>query len=131
MAFEVTIEQNRTTDFTVTLKTATGGYLQLAEADKVRYKQGRGTDSPDLDILSGTATSNSSSVTIDERGDGEATHCSITVRLAQGDTSDLAGSYAAEIGVVDAGETTPVDALKSAEKGTVHVIPSLGGNVGT
>ena len=130
MSFEIRAAAGRTQDFTVTLKTASAGYLQLASSDKVRFKMGRACGTPTLDILSGTATSNSSAVTIDERGDGEETHCSVTVRLAQADTTDLRGVYDAEISVVDDSETAPADAIKVAEKGTVCIEPSLGGSLG-
>jgi hypothetical protein len=128
--FNVVVHSGRTKDFTVTIKTASGGYLQLAATDMVRLKVGRGSQTtPTLDILSGTATANSSSVTIDQRGDGSATHCQVTVRLAQGDTSSLLGEYQAEVLVVDDSETAPADAVKAAEYGLINVIASMAGNV--
>lgn len=128
--FNVVAYAGRTKDFTVLIKTASGGYLQLAATDTVRLKVGRGSQTtPTLDILSGTATANGSSVTIDQRGDGSATHCQVTVRLAQGDTSSLLGEYQAEVLVVDDSETAPADAVKAAEYGLINVIASMAGNV--
>ena len=88
-----------------------------------------GTDTPVLD-LDQTATSNGSKVTVDETGDGSATHCSVTVRLAQGDTDDLLGAYVCSIEVVDDSETAPADAIKMAEMGVLHFIATGGGDIG-
>jgi len=55
---------------------------------------------------------------------------SVTVRLAQGDTSDMEGAYDAEVLVVDDSETAPADAIKAAEYGVLHVYPSQSGDVG-
>ena len=88
MAFEHTVEAGRTQDVTVTIKTASGGYAQIAATDEVRCKVGTGTGTPDLDLTSEAATANGSRVTIAQRGDGSAVHCSVTVRLA----CTLAGS---------------------------------------
>ncbi len=130
MAFAENVEAGRTEDFTVTIKTASGGYLQLEATDMVRFKMGRDNAEPTLDILSGTPTDNDSSVTIDQRGDGSSTHCEVTLRLAQGDTQDLEGTYDAEISVVDDSEAAPADAIKRAERGAFTVIPNMTGNLG-
>ncbi len=129
MSFEVKGHAARTTDFSVSIKTSSGGYIQLANDDVVRVKLGRsGTVALDLDSVA--ATANGSRVTIDETGDGSATHNSSTVRLAQGDTEDLAGAYDCEVLLVDNSETAPADAIKAAEYGIVHIIRSLDGDVG-
>ena len=129
MSFEIVAHAGRTEDFTVTIKTPAEDYVQLAVTDIVRFKASRGEETPLLD-LDQTATANGSVVTVDERGDGSATHCSVRVRLAQGDTSGLLGSYEAEVAVVDDSETAPADAIKTAEKGVVHFIGSGAGDVG-
>ena len=104
--------------------------MQLAATDVVRCKIIRsGTVALDLDSVA--ATSNGSGVTIDEVGDGSATHCSVTVRLAQGDTSGLQGIYDVIVGVVDDSETAPADAFKVAERGVLAVsTPAITGDVG-
>ena len=114
MSFEVKAYANRTVDFTVTLKTNSGGYLQLQAGDVVRVKIGRvGTVGLDLD--SAAASANGSSVTVAQLGDGSATHASVTVRLAQGDLNGMQGTYDVEALVVDDSETTPADSIKAAE----------------
>jgi len=130
MAFEIVAEAGRTVDFTVTLKTASGGYLQLQASDVVRCKIGRGASTPDLDLDSVAATADGSVVTVEELGDGSATHASATVRLAQGDTDDLFGPYEAEVTVVDSSETDPADAIKTCEQGCVHFMRTMNGDVG-
>lgn len=130
MSFEVVAEAGRTVDFTVQIKEDDGTYLQLAATDHVRCKIGRGTGTPTLDLDSVAATANGSVVTIDQRGDGSTTHCSVTVRLAQGDTSSLWGAYTCEVAVIDDSETAPADAIKSAETGAVHFTRTMAGDVG-
>jgi len=128
MAFEITAYANRTTDHTVTIKTATGGYVQLEATDVVRFKAGRG-GAVVLD-LDQTATANGSKVTVDQVGNGSSVHASVTVRLAQGDTSALTGIYDAEVLVVDDSETAPANAVKVASYGVLGVVSSLDGDVG-
>lgn len=129
MSFEVKAYANRTFDFTIALKTKSGGYLQLQAGDVVRVKIGR-VGTVELDLDSVAATSNGSLVTVDELGDGSATHASVTVRLAQGDLTGMQGSYDVEALVVDDSETNPADAIKAAEYGCLHVLPSMDGDVG-
>jgi len=127
--FEIICQANRTTDWTIAIKTASGGYLQLAATDVVRVKVSRaGTTILDLDSVA--ASSNGSSVTVDELGDGSTTYASVTLRLAQGDTASLQGTYDVEVAVVDDSETTPADAIKTAERGVLHIVPSGDGDVG-
>jgi len=129
MSFEVKAHANRTVDFTVVLKTAGGDYLQLQASDVVRVKVGRaGTVELDLDSIA--ATPNGSVVTVDQLGDGSATHASATVRLAQGDLDGMQGTYDISIGVVDDSESAPADAFKCAEMGALSVIPTMNGDVG-
>ena len=56
MSFQIKAYDNRTVDFTVTIKTDAGGYLQLTVTDVVRVKIGRaGTVELDLDSAADTA----------------------------------------------------------------------------
>ena len=131
MSFEAFAEKNRTLDLTVTLTENDGTTsVTLAADDVVRFKMGRRPGAlPDLDIDSAGATANGSKVTIDERGPSPA--ASVTIRLAQGDTVNLVPTvYDAEVTVVDNSETAPVDAIKHAEFGTVHLEETLGGSIG-
>ena len=121
---------NRTHDFTVQLKTPSGGYAQLAATDVVRCKIGRGTGVPSLDLDTVAATANSSSVTVAELGDGSATHASVTIRLAQADLSSLQGAYDIEVSVVDDSETAPADAIKAVGYDVLVVIATMGGDIG-
>jgi hypothetical protein len=130
MSFKVKAYANRTVDFTVTLKTNSGDYLQLQSGDVVRVKVGR-VGTVELDLDSAAASANGSSVTVDQLGDGSATHASVTVRLAQGDTNGMRGAYDCEVLVVDDSETSPADAIKAAEIGVIHVLgPLQDGDVG-
>jgi len=129
MSFESKAYAGRTLDLTVTIKTDSGGYLQLAADDVVRVKIGR-VGAVALDLDSVAATANGSVVTVDEVGDGSATHATVTVRLAQGDLTGLRGTYSMEILVVDNSETAPADAVKAAEIGVLHIIPTQDGDVG-
>ena len=129
MSFLAKAYAGRTLDLTVTIKTDSGGYLQLAADDVVRVKVGRaGAAAIDLDSVA--ATANGSVVTVDEVGDGSATHASVTVRLAQGDLSGMQGAYSMEVLVVDNSETAPADAIKAAEIGVLNVLPTQDGDVG-
>jgi len=129
MSFEVKAYANRTVDFTVTLKTNSEGYLQLQAGDVVRVKVGR-AGTVELDLDSVAATMNGSVVTVDEVGDGSATHASVTVRLAQGDLDGMSGLYSVEVLVVDDSEVSPADAIKACEYGCLGVLPSMNGDVG-
>jgi hypothetical protein len=121
MGFEIVTEQGRTRDFTATLKTASGGYLQLAAEDVVRMKVGRGGSSV-LDLDSVADTASGSGITVDQLGDGASTHCSVTIRLAQGDVESLKGMYQAEIDVVDESSVSPSNALLPVDRGSVSVV---------
>ena len=129
MSFEIKAYANRTVDFTVTLKTNSGGYLQLQASDVVRVKVGR-VGTVELDLDSAAASANGSSVTVDEVGDGSATHASVTVRLAQGDLDGMQGTYDISVSVCDDSETSPVNAIKCAEVGVLSVIPTMNGDIG-
>lgn len=129
MSFSAKAYANRTVDFTAQIKTDSGGYLQLAADDVVRVKVGR-VGAVILDLDSVAATANGSVVTVDEIGDGSATHASCTVRLAQGDLDGMQGAYSIEVLVVDNSETAPADAVKAAEIGCLTVLATQNGDVG-
>ena len=130
MGFEIVAEQGRTQDFTITIKQADGGYLQLAETDVVRMKIGRGGTTV-LDLDDKAVTTNKSGITIISRGNGSSVHCSVTVRLAQADLADMSGFYRAAVLVVDDSETAPANAIKPADVGSVVVVGTkLGGDEG-
>ena len=131
MSFYYVIEKNRTVDVVHLLYEDDGSTsVTLAADDVVRFKMGRRDGAqPSLDLDSAGDTSNGSGVTVDELGTSPTAQA--TIRFAQGDTSGLvAGVYEAEISVVDNSETSPTDAIKSFEFGTVAVLETLGGSVG-
>lgn len=124
MSFELLAYANRTTDFTVALFETDGTTpLVLGASDAVRCKIGR-RGAVVLDLRSGTPTANKSLVSIEHTDPASA-----TLRLAQADTAALAGTYDAEVLVVDAAETQPANAVKAAQYGVLHVYPSQDGGV--
>ena len=132
MAFQVTFRKGRTSDDTVTLYESDGTTsITLAGSDVVRFKAyKRDAATPVLDIDSAADSANSSGITVDETGPDPV--ASVTLRVAQGDTSSLdPGVYRAEIDVVDDSETAPADAIKHAESGICVILGSGGGDVGT
>ncbi|MBD3405249.1 MAG: hypothetical protein GF411_03820, partial [Candidatus Lokiarchaeota archaeon] len=99
MSFLLTANENRTKDYTVSIKSASGGYTQLESTDVVRVKIHRaGTTVLDL---GGDATSNGSFSQISNVGDGSSVHAQASLRLAQGDLNGMKGMYDVEIAVVD------------------------------
>ena len=132
--FEIFVHRGGTVDWRGSLYEADGTTpIVLASTDKVRVKIGRGDQvaAPDLDILSGTATSNSSSVTIDTVGVAATTAAQYTLRLAQVDTALLTGPvYEGLVAVVDDSETAPADAFIVVEYFVLHVLPALAGSKG-
>ncbi len=130
MSFNYIVEKRRTLDIKHLLfEDDESTSITLAETDVVRFKMGRRDGvKPDLDLVSGVATANGSTITIEQRGPSPGAE--VTVRFAQADTSGLvAGPYDAEIMVVDDSEIAPADAVKSAEFGTVHLLETMGGSV--
>lgn len=126
MSFEIRAYAGRTVDFTVPIFEADGStVIVLTNTDVVRCKVGRGSATPDLDIDSVGALTGDSIVTIDTLDPA-----SVTVRLAQADTAGLLGIYDIEVSVVDDSETTPADAIKAAEKGSIGFSPAPGGDIG-
>jgi len=125
MSFEACVDAGRTVDFTVPIYESDGSTaIVLAATDVVRVKIGR-RETVSLDLDSVAATENGSVVTVDETNPA-----SVTVRLAQADTIGLDGAYDCEVSVVDDSEESPADAIKCAEKGVIHFLPSMSGDVG-
>ncbi len=122
--FNVRAEANRTKDFTLTIKSPSGGYVQLEATDIVRVKIGRcGGVVLDLD---NSATANGSVVTVTNVGDGSAVHAAANLRLDQGDTG-LIGVHSMEVNVVDDSDS---DKIKAADYGSVFFEESQDGDVG-
>ncbi len=118
MAFEIFVEQGRKRSWTVALTDADGADVNIAAVDAVRFKVGRRNAAPDLDLDSDTHTSNLS-YTADTND--------VNVTLLAANTSGMtAGTYSAEIALVDASDS---NAILSAELGTVHIIATLAGDV--
>lgn len=131
--FEIFVHRGATVDWRGNLYESDGTTpIVLASTDKVRVKVGRGDQAtPDLDILSGTPTSNSSSVTINNVGVAGTTAAQYTLRLAQADTALLtAPVYEGLVAVVDDSETAPADAFIGVEYFVLHVLPALAGSKG-
>lgn len=125
MSFMLRAEAGRTKDYTVTIKSPSGGYVALESTDVVRVKIGRvGAIALDLD---GTATAQGSVVTVTELGDGSSVHAAASIRLAQGDTEGMSGIYAAEVLVVDDSDG---DLVKAVDYGCIGFEPSQDGDVG-
>ena len=127
MSFLIIAHAKRTKDFTLTIKSPSGGYVVLADTDIVRVKISRGNATV-LD-LDNNATDDGSVVTIAGRG-ADDTFATATLRLAQGDLTTLKGMYEMEITVVDASETDPDNAIKVVDIGSVEILASPSGDVG-
>ena len=126
MSFEIKCHANRTQDFTIALFENDGSTaLTLEATDVVRVKVGQSGATPAIDIDSILATANGSVVTIDT-----LSPASVTLRLAQGDTTSLSGLYDIEVNVVDDSEDAPEDAIKAAEYGALTVVASQLGDTG-
>jgi hypothetical protein len=127
------IEANRTTDYKFFLYKSDKKAAALAATDAARFKLSKAPDSetPTLDLISGAATANGSTVTINALGTEDTTPAEVTVRFAQGDTKGLARreDYHGELIVIDDSETAPPDAAKRAGYGPVTVKPAAGGSV--
>lgn len=129
--FEIVAYRGRTKEYTGTLYRSDGTTaLVLASGSKVRFKAGRGDQAtPLLDLVSGVATPNGSTVVLDTLGSG-STPARYTVRLAQDDLADIEpGTYDAEVVVIDHGSSGPADAAKVAASGTLHIIGRMGGGL--
>jgi hypothetical protein len=129
-SFEVIVYQDRTGDYMGELFQKDYSPYVLQPNDKVRFKVGRGQDIPlILDLLDGSYTVNKSFVQVVSRGTlgPPAMPASYFVQFGQGDIAGITpGAYDAEVSVVRA-----VDGLCDlAEPGVVHIIGTMGGNLG-
>ena len=130
-SFEKTIYQNRTADLTFTLYQEDGTTgVAIAATDVVRFKLARGDGAtPIIDADSVAASANGSVVTLATL----TAPAVVDVRLAQEDleAADLMpGAYRAEVVLVDDSETAPADAAKHVQSGIIHVVGTLGGDIG-
>ena len=125
--FELSAHQGRTVAFQGRLYESDGTtVVALAADDVVRFKIGRGSAAPHLDVGSDAATADGSIVTIDDVGD-EDTAAQYTVTLNEDDLADVpAGTYDVELSVYDASEGV----LKLVEQGCMHVLAAMAGEVG-
>jgi len=125
MADELFFNRNRTSTQSITLYEADGNGLTLGASDKLRFKMFRRDQAtPVLDLLSGTATSSGSLLSITQA----ASAAEGALKIAQGDlASVLPGVYSYEISVVDHADS---DLIKDADEGIVTIMASGGGSVG-
>jgi hypothetical protein len=125
MSFELFFNRNRTSTQSITLEEADGNGLTLGASDKLRFKLFRRDQAtPILDLLSGTATSSGSVLTITQT----ASAAEATLKVAQGDLASIVpGVYSAELSVVDHADS---DLIKDADEGIVTILASGGGSVG-
>lgn len=123
--FQLIVGQNRTKEWTATIFEQDGVTpAVLVSGDYVRFKVSMGTGLPLLDLVSGTVTPNGSTISVES-----LSPASVQVKIAQGDTEDWATSvYDAELGIVDAVDS---NYFKTAMIGTVVVVATAGGNIGT
>jgi hypothetical protein len=126
---ELTAYKSRTEDYVMAIYAAdvTSG-IALAEDDEIRVKIGRADGSvPVLELSSADVTDDGSAVTITNQDSPAAA----TLRLAQADLATItAGPYEIEVMLVDSAELLPANAIKRILTGVLHVIGSLGGDVG-
>lgn len=103
--------------FTITIGEADGDDAAIASDDVVRFKVGRGNETPLLDIGSDAATTAGSSCTAANPTELELVAADLTFKAA---------IYDCEVSVWDQSQTK----LKKAEKGIFVLRESMGGNVG-
>lgn len=128
MAFEVTLERNRTTEWEHSLYESDGATSrELDDDDVVRIKAYRRDGAaPVVDIDSAGANSYGSVLTVDELGPNPV--ASITAVFDQDETTLLDyGVYNCELSLVDASDGNRIHVL---EQGVCYVMPSGGGDVG-
>lgn len=127
--FELHQPRGRTRDHSISIREADEStVVTLAATDVVRVKVYSGdNETPGLDLLSGESSPNDSTVTVDNL----ATVPQVTLRLAQGDTSDwVLGVYDVDVIVVDDSESAPADAAKHAMSGLLYLTGTGGGGLG-
>lgn len=115
----------RTCDFSFVVYEADGTTpIQLKSTDKVIFKVGTNGQTPLIDLKSGVASANGSSVAFSV-GTGDC-----TLHLAQGDVSLLAaGAYDGEITVLDTASSLPDNTVKYADYGVLSVHPTMTGTL--
>lgn len=120
----VTAYRNRTIDLLLSLYESDGSTpFVLAANDNVRVKIGRGTDSPLIEVDRDASPAGSKTTFA-------AGSNSVTLRIAQGDTANLAaGSYDLEVLVIDDSESSPPDAAKHVQYGVFSLLPTMGGDI--
>lgn len=130
-SFEILAVKDRTTEYQGTIYQADGVTVyNLAASDKLRIKIGRQTGTPSLDMLSGTALSGGSLVTITDIGDAN-TPATYSLLLGQDDLGALnPGPYNIEVNVVDDSVADPADATKFVQFGVLNLLEGEGGNQG-
>jgi len=125
MSFHIHAWKNRTRDFDVQLYESDGTTeVILAADDVVRFKVGRGSGTPSLDLNSFEIESGGSKVTFTP-GTND-----VCVRIGNDTSGITPGNYDAEISVVDNSETAPADAIKHVEYGVFSLHKTQGGEVG-
>lgn len=124
--FSIRQEASRTKEFTVTIKSPTGGYIQLESSDVVRIKIGL-CNTVVLDLDEAAPSANGSSITRLYNGDGSSVHASVVLRLDQNDVVGLKGTYSMEVNVVDNSDSSKI---KPADYGAITFEESQGGDVG-
>lgn len=103
--------------FDITIGEADGDNATVESNDVVRFKIGRGNETPLLDFGSDAATAAGSSCTA-----ANPTELS----LGSGDLGFQAGIYDCEVSIYDSSQTK----IKKAERGVFVLRESMGGNVG-
>lgn len=124
MSFELALTRNRTFDYSGTITDANGTAVTFAADDVLRFKlYRRDAATPALEV-DNVATANGSVTVLSTDGD-------YTLRIAQADTASLVtGPWEAELMVSDNSETSPADAAKHVEHGTVHILGAPAGDIG-
>jgi hypothetical protein len=128
------VDAGRTCDYDFALYQPNKKPAAIANNAAVRFKLSAAADddTPLLDIDSIAALAGGSIITILSRGVQDVTPASVRVRFAQADTQliEAGADYVGELGVVDASETSPLNAFKRAGYGPVTIKASPGGDVG-
>lgn len=118
MSMFLTAYRNRTCSWTITITDAAGANVVLEVTDSLRLKIGRAGESPLLDLKSGVASTNGSTLSAANP---------TTFVLDQDDAQSLQpGAYDVEINVVDDSDG---DRIKHATVGVLAIHPSQAGSI--
>ncbi len=119
----------RTESFSWEAYKADGRTPQAFESgDKVRFKIAvTAGGAPSIDLLSGTPSTEGSTLSIDVLGTNEVTPASGVLILDQDDTAGLSGTMHFEMDLVDASDG---NRIKPFLRGKMRMLPSQGGSVG-